>query len=79
MMDEMDAAAWRKLERVEAGSVMLDMRSLLDKVEIPAFMKLYERGYCTLVETGPGDSVHIFSLTQAGKEALDARRWGMGQ
>lgn len=78
-MDEMNALDWRNLERVEAGSVMLDRRSILDEVQIPAFLALYERGYCTLVETGPGDSVHIFSLTQAGKDALDARRRGAGR
>jgi hypothetical protein len=73
---EIDAVDWRNLEAVEAGNVLLDSRSALDKVRLPGFLKLYARGYCTLVETGPGDSVHIFSLTQAGKEALDARRRG---
>lgn len=46
-MAEMNVVDWRNLETVEAGSVMLDMRSVLDKVQIPAFLKLYARGYCS--------------------------------
>ena len=50
------------------------MRYAADRVRIPGFIKVYEMGYCTLKETGPGDSVNIFKITPAGTAALSAKR-----
>ena len=73
-MVRLDESGWQNLEALEKGSVLLDMRQVRHTVKIPAFIKLYEQGFATLQETGPGDSIHIFKLTPAGKEALEAHR-----
>ncbi|MBI1258310.1 MAG: hypothetical protein GC204_12630 [Chloroflexi bacterium] len=76
-MERLDESGWQNLEALERGRVLLDMRQVRDKLKIPAFIGLYEQGFATLQETGPGDSVHIFMITTAGKEALDAHRRGL--
>ena len=44
--------------------------SLLDRAEAFAYLKLYELGLCTLVETGPGDSILKFTINDAGRQVL---------
>jgi hypothetical protein len=72
-MESFDALMWSNLEQLGRGTVRLDIRGGVDRSRLPGFMKLYERGCCTLVETGPGDSVHIFKITPAGQALLDER------
>lgn len=74
-MQPLDEAGWRNLERLENG-ITLDVRYDRQRVQLAGFMELHRRGYCTLTETGPGDSVHIFRITPAGKAALAAHRGG---
>lgn len=74
-MEPLDEAGWRNLERLENG-VTLDIRYDRQWAQLPTFIELYQRGYCTLQETGPGGSVHIFRITPAGKAALAAHRGG---
>lgn len=75
-MDQLDAAMWRNLELLENSVVHLDIRYGGDRARLPGFIRLYELGYCTLKETGPGDSVHIFKIAPAGEAALLAKRTG---
>ncbi|MEO8396631.1 MAG: hypothetical protein ABI700_26800 [Chloroflexota bacterium] len=73
-MSELDETGWRSLETLENGEVRLDLQSVREKLKIPEFIKLYEQGYSTLQETGPGDSIHVFKITPSGIAALAARR-----
>jgi hypothetical protein len=73
-MESFDALMWSNLEKLGKGTVHLDIRGGVDRSRLPGFMRLYERGYCTLTETGPGDSVHIFKITSAGQAMLDERK-----
>ncbi len=73
-MMKLDAADWRNLELLNENSLLLDIPQAASYARLPQFIRLYEAGYCTLVETGPGDSVHIFAISEAGKTALAERR-----
>lgn len=75
-LEGLDDMGWRNLELLENKVVQLDYRQGIDKQKIPGFLKLYELGLATLKETGPGDSIHVFRISEAGKAALAARRDG---
>lgn len=66
----MTPTLWEYLEKMSKGTVMLDIRGNPDLTLSKGYLKLLEYGYCTLVETGPGDSIMKFSITQKGREAL---------
>jgi hypothetical protein len=74
MVEQFDAAMWRNLEQLAVGTVHLDIRNRLDRSRQPGFLKLYEGGYCTLKETGPGDSINFFAITDTGRALLAARK-----
>ena len=75
-MTQLSDSDWANLEQLERGGMTLDVRYAPRAQKLPAFMKLYAAGYATLQETGPGDSVHIFTITPAGATALAAHRGG---
>ena len=75
-MKQLSDSDWSNLEQLERGSMTLDERYALRRQKLPDFMKLYEAGYATIEETGPGGSVSIFRISAAGKAALAAHRGG---
>lgn len=60
----------KRLENLSVGTVILDRRYYRDRAEVDVYLKLYEMGFCTLVETGPGDSVLKFTINDDGRQAL---------
>lgn len=60
----------QRLAMLSAQPLILDRRSQADHAAIAAYLELYQLGFCTLVETGRGDSVLKFMITERGRQAL---------
>lgn len=67
---------WILLEAVylRQQGTWVDMRYAGWERHFAEYRTLLERGYVNYIITGPGDSVYQFTITAAGKEALQSHR-----
>jgi hypothetical protein len=79
-MAEMNAALWETLEELAAKGFYLDERyNNFSRVNTQAYDTLCDLGYVAYNNTGPGDSIHTYNITEAGKAALTAHQADEGK
>jgi hypothetical protein len=71
-MSEMTSVLWENLKNlVGKTKVEYNLRQYPQKLKSDSCERLCKLGYAVLKgETGPGDSVRIYAITDAGREAL---------
>ena len=72
MSEQMTPLLWENLQKLaNTTTVKYDMRSQMEKLKIDSCERLIKLGYAVFKgETGPGDSIQMYAITDAGREAL---------
>jgi hypothetical protein len=71
-MSDMTPVLWENLKTLANNAkVQYDTRYPMQKLKVDSCERLVKLGYAVFKgETGPGDSVQIYAITDAGREAL---------
>lgn len=72
-MDDLTPDMWERLEKLSKGMQTFDTRRYPDNANSTGYLKLFEMGLCTLVETGPGDSILKFTINDKGRQVLSEK------
>jgi hypothetical protein len=78
-MIAMDTNLWTILEKLATAKHHFDERYGNHNAAMKPYDALVTLGYATYLNTGPGDSVHEYGITDAGHAALKAHYAGEGE